>query len=66
MALVGGLVLALSASFEARRTATRAADAGVAARMRPALAFVAGRIVGYAVLGAALGAIGATSRCRPR
>ena len=57
MALVGGLVLAVSASFEVRRTAT-AGEAGVLGRMRPALVFMAGRVVGYAVLGAALGALG--------
>ena len=59
MALVGGLVLALSASFQARRTALGLPDASVAGAMRPAAVFVTGRIVGYAALGAALGAIGA-------
>jgi uncharacterized protein len=60
MALVGGLVLALSASFQARRTALGAADGGIGAQMRPAVVFMAGRIVGYGVLGAALGALGAS------
>ena len=60
MALVGGLVLALSASFQARRAATGAAAGGVMSQMRPALVFMAGRIVGYGVLGAALGALGAS------
>ena len=60
MALVGGLVLALSASFQARRTAVGAVDGGIGARMRPALVFMAGRIIGYGVLGAALGALGAS------
>jgi len=59
MALVGGLVLAVSASFEARHPAT-AGDAGVLGRMRPALVFMAGRIAGYAILGAALGALGSS------
>jgi sulfite exporter TauE/SafE/copper chaperone CopZ len=59
MALVGGLVLALSAAFEASRTAT-AANAGILGRMRPGLVFMAGRIAGYAVLGAALGALGSS------
>ena len=66
MALVGGLVLALSASFQARRAAAGAADAGLGARMRPGLAFMAGRILGYAVFGAALGAIGASVTMPPQ
>jgi sulfite exporter TauE/SafE/copper chaperone CopZ len=59
-ALVGGLVLALSASFEAHRAATGADGASVIAKMRPAVVFIAGRIVGYALFGAALGALGAS------
>jgi sulfite exporter TauE/SafE len=62
MALVGGLVLALSAAFEQRRARSSApGDGGAAraARMRPALVFMAGRIVGYGILGAGLGVIGA-------
>ena len=59
MALVGGVVLALSAAFEARRPAT-AGDIGILERMRPGLVFVAGRIVGFAVFGAALGALGSS------
>jgi sulfite exporter TauE/SafE len=66
MALVGGLVLALSASFQARRAATGATDNGLVAQMRPAVVFVTGRIVGYAVLGAALGAIGASVTMPPQ
>jgi sulfite exporter TauE/SafE/copper chaperone CopZ len=66
MALVGGLVLALSAAFQARRAASGAADNGLGARMRPALVFVAGRIVGYGVLGAALGAVGASVTLPPQ
>jgi sulfite exporter TauE/SafE/copper chaperone CopZ len=60
MLLVGGLVLALSAAFEVRRTAEGRAGSGLGHRMRPAVVFVAGRIAGYAVFGAALGAVGAT------
>src|SRR5664279_1657588 len=55
MALVGGLVLALSASFESR---PRGTDDGLGflGRMRPGLVFMAGRILGYGMLGALLGA----------
>jgi sulfite exporter TauE/SafE len=53
MALVGGLVLAVSASRVA------SASAGVVDRWRPHLAFQAGRVAGFFVLGAGLGAIGA-------
>jgi uncharacterized protein len=42
MALVGGLVLALSASFETRRRGTDD-GLGLLGRMRPGLAFMAGR-----------------------
>jgi uncharacterized protein len=62
MALVGGLLLALSAAFEARRGAVPTSLAG---RMRPAAAFMIGRTAGYAVLGAALGALGATVAMPP-
>lgn len=57
MALVGGLVLAVSASH----AASVSYDDGLPTRgsMRPHVVFQAGRIVGFAVLGAALGAIGA-------
>lgn len=59
-ALVGGLVLALSASFQARgATGGTTATAGLVSRLRPALVFVGGRIAGYGLLGALLGAIGA-------
>jgi len=66
MALVGGLVLALSAAFQARRAASGADDNGLGAQMRPALVFMAGRIVGYGVLGAALGAVGASVTLPPQ
>jgi len=66
MALVGGLVLALSASFQARRAASGIADGGLGAQMRPAVVFTAGRIIGYGVLGAALGAVGASVTMPPQ
>ena len=66
MALVGGLVLALSASFQARRAASGVADGGVLSQMRPALVFMAGRIAGYGVLGALLGAVGASVTMPPQ
>jgi len=66
MALVGGLVLALSASFQARRAASGANHDQLGAQMRPALVFMAGRIAGYGVLGAALGAIGASVTLPPQ
>ncbi len=66
MALVGGLVLALSASYQARRGASGSTSDGVFAQMRPALVFMAGRIAGYAVLGAALGALGASVTMPPQ
>jgi sulfite exporter TauE/SafE/copper chaperone CopZ len=58
MALVGGLVLAVSAS--SRAGAVTEGDQGALARLRPAAVFVGGRIAGYAVLGAGLGAVGAS------
>jgi uncharacterized protein len=61
MALVGGLVLALAASFQA---STETPRTGLAA-MRPAVVFVAGRIVGYGLFGAALGALGASIQLPP-
>ena len=56
MALTGGLVLALSAAFAASRPA--ATDTSVALRLRPTVVFLGGRVVGFAVLGAVLGAVG--------
>jgi uncharacterized protein len=64
-ALVGGLVLALSASFQAQRTAS-GAEGSTIAQMRPALVFMAGRIAGYGVFGAALGAVGASLAMPPQ
>jgi sulfite exporter TauE/SafE/copper chaperone CopZ len=66
MVLVGGLVLALSASFQASRAAAGVHDDRWSTQMRPALVFMAGRIVGYGVLGAALGALGASVTLPPR
>ncbi|MCL3862765.1 sulfite exporter TauE/SafE family protein [Actinotalea sp. K2] len=53
MALVGGLVLAVSA-----RHAERHPGATPRQRLRPHLSFNAGRVVGFAVLGGLLGAVG--------
>jgi len=53
MALVGGLVLAVSARFA---SAHRELSAG--RRLRPQLAFNLGRVLGFGVLGAGLGALG--------
>jgi uncharacterized protein len=53
MALVGGLVLAISA-----RHAEQHAEATALQRLRPHLVFNLGRIVGFAVLGALIGALG--------
>ena len=64
MALVGGLLLALTAAFAARPSANP--NAGLGARLRPAFAFLAGRVAGYAILGAALGALGATVAMPPQ
>ncbi|MBI3750700.1 MAG: sulfite exporter TauE/SafE family protein [Chloroflexi bacterium] len=61
MALVGGLVLALSASFQASSSTPRT---GLAA-MRPAAIFLTGRIAGYAFFGAVLGALGASITMPP-
>lgn len=60
MALVGGLVLGLSASYAAHAPGRSAAGA-----LRPAVLFVGGRIVGYAAFGAVLGAIGASVAMPP-
>lgn len=59
MALVGGLVLALSASFQ------RSGERTGLAAIRPAVVFLAGRVAGYAVFGMLLGALGASIRMPP-
>jgi sulfite exporter TauE/SafE/copper chaperone CopZ len=64
MAMVGGLVLGLSASFAAQR-AERGEVAGAATALRPVLLLVGGRVAGYALFGAALGAVGATLSMPP-
>ena len=56
MALVGGLVLTVAA-----RHAERHPNATAAQRMRPHLAFNARRVVGFAALGAAIGALGSAA-----
>lgn len=61
MALVGGLVLAVAARF-----AEQHPELDARRRLRPHLAFNAGRVVGFAVLGAATGAVGATLTLDPR
>lgn len=63
LALTGGLVLALSAAFAAGRNADAAGE--VLARLRPSAVFVTGRIVGFAILGALLGALGASIALPP-
>ena len=60
MAMVGGLVLGFSASHAAALAARGETGLPFATRMRPQLAFNAGRIVGFGVLGALLGALGST------
>ncbi|MGB7979778.1 MAG: sulfite exporter TauE/SafE family protein [Candidatus Nanopelagicales bacterium] len=58
MAMVGGLVLGFSASHAAARTREGQALPSFVTRMRPQVAFNAGRILGFGVLGAVLGSIG--------
>ena len=60
MAMVGGLVLGFSASHAAALAARGETGLPFATRMRPQLAFNAGRIIGFGVLGALLGALGST------
>jgi sulfite exporter TauE/SafE/copper chaperone CopZ len=60
MAMVGGLVLALSASHAAKLAATGSTLPGFATRMRPHLAFNVGRIVGFGFFGALLGLLGSS------
>ncbi len=60
MAMVGGLVLGFSASHAAALAARGETALPFLTRMRPQVAFNAGRIAGFAVLGALLGALGST------
>ncbi len=65
MAMVGGLVLSVSAAHAATVSAastTSAIGTGSArlVRMRPHVAFNVGRVLGFGLLGAGLGAVGAT------
>ncbi len=62
MALVGGLVLGMSAAYQA----SRPDGTGKAAQMRPALVLVGGRIAGYTFFGALLGALGASIAMPPQ
>jgi sulfite exporter TauE/SafE/copper chaperone CopZ len=63
LALTGGLVLALSASFAARRAPGPAPSP--LGRIRPTAVFLWGRVVGFAVFGAVLGAVGASVAMPP-
>jgi uncharacterized protein len=60
MAMVGGLVLGVSAAHAAALAAAGTPIPSFARRMRPAVVFNVGRIVGFGLLGALLGAVGAT------
>jgi sulfite exporter TauE/SafE/copper chaperone CopZ len=60
MAMVGGLVLGFSAAHAAALAESGRSDLPFRVRMRPQLAFNTGRVVGFGVLGALLGAIGST------
>ncbi len=60
MAMVGGLMLALSASHAAREAERPGAPGGRWSALRPAVLLVAGRVAGYGLFGAALGAVGAS------
>ncbi len=62
MAMVGGLVLGLSASHAAARGPRSADLASFGRRMRPQLAFNAGRVIGFGLLGALLGLLGSAVR----
>lgn len=60
MALIGGLVLGFSAAQAAGSGSGGSGRPSLLTRMRPQLAFNAGRIVGFAALGALLGGLGST------
>lgn len=58
MALVGGLVLAVSASHAAALARTDVHEPSFSSRMRPHVLFNVGRVVGFGILGALLGVLG--------
>ena len=58
MALVGGLVLAVSASHAAALARAGGPEPGFATRMHPHVMFNVGRVLGFGVLGALLGVLG--------
>jgi len=60
LALAGGLLLSSAASYNRRHP-----SASAAARLRPVFLFVGGRLLSYALLGGALGALGAAVRPSP-
>jgi sulfite exporter TauE/SafE/copper chaperone CopZ len=60
MAMVGGLVLGFSASHAASLAASGSTVLPFSTRIQPQVAFNAGRVVGFALLGALLGALGST------
>ena len=60
MAMVGGLVLGISASHAAKLAASGRTMPSFAHRMRPHLVFNLGRIAGFGILGALLGLIGSS------
>ncbi len=60
MAIVGGLVLSLSAAHASALRTAGPARPRLVTRLRPQLAFNLGRVVGFALLGGALGALGST------
>lgn len=62
MALIGGLVLGFSANHATLATSVSVSRGARSflVRMRPHLAFNAGRVVGFALLGALLGGLGST------
>lgn len=63
LALTGGLVLALSAAYEARRDPS--VEPGMITRLRPSAVFVTGRVLGFTLLGMLLGAVGASITMPP-
>lgn len=58
MALVGGLVLAVSASHAAALARAGTQEPSFSTRMRPHVMFNVGRVVGFGILGALLGVLG--------